>query len=122
MYDIVIHDGYENHTITGIPDEIGKKMLEDAFEAQKAAKLYEFKPGIICKYKKSNGLNKKNWFVLTKVWFEAINDGHFNAIYVDGDVIQDGSLGLIEKESNLDSDVSVALKKFFNAFDRELGE
>lgn len=122
MYNMTINDGHENYTITGIPDEVGKKMLEDAFAAQKAAKLYEFKPGIICKYKESDGSNKKNWFVLTKVWFEGINDGYFNAVYVDGDVIQYGTLELIEKGSSLDSDVSVALKTFFNAFDRELGE
>ena len=120
MYNMTINDGRENHTITGIPDEVGKKMLEDAFAAQKAAKLYEFKPGIICKYKESDGLNKKNWFVLTKVWFECINDGYFNAVYVDGDVIQYGSLDLIEKGSSPDSDVSIALKAFFNAFYQEL--
>ena len=122
MYNMTINDGYENHTITGVPDEVGKKILKDAFAAQKVAELYELKPGIICKYKESDGSNKKNWFVLTKVWFESVNEGYFNAIYVDGDVIQYGSLELIERESSLDSDVSKALKTFFNAFDRELGE
>lgn len=122
MYNMTINDGHENHTITGIPDEVGKKMLEDAFAAQKAAKLYEFKPGIICRYKDTNGLYKKNWFVLTKVWFEGINEGHFNAIYADGDVIQDGTLSLIEKDTNFDANVSGALKTFFDTFDRELGE
>lgn len=122
MYNMTINDGHENYTITGVPDEVGKKILNDAFAAQKAAKLYEFKPGIVCIYKESDGSNKKNWFVLTKVWFESVNEGYFNAVNVDGDVIQDGSLELIEKGSSLDSDVSKALKTFFNTFDRELGE
>ena len=64
MYNMTINDGYENHTITGVPDEVGKKILKDAFAAQKVAELYELKPGIICKYKESDGSNKKNWFVL----------------------------------------------------------
>lgn len=122
MYNMIINDGHENYTITDIPDEAGKKILEDVFAAQKAAKLYEFKPGIICRYKDSNGLDKKDWFVLTKVWFEDIDDGRFNAIYVDGDIIQDGTLSLIKKDTNFDANVSGALKTFFNAFDRKLGE
>lgn len=117
MYNMIINDGHKNYTITDVPDEVGKKMLEDAIIAQKAAKLYEFKPGIICKYKESNGLNKNNWFVLTKVWFEDIDGGHFNAIYADGEVIQCGTLELIEK----DKDISGALETFFNTFNRELG-
>lgn len=122
MYNMTINDGHENYTITGVPDEVGKKILQDAFAAQKAAGLYELKPGIICKYKESDGSDKKNWFVLTKVWFESVNEGYFNAVCVDGDVIQYGSLELIEKDTNFDANVSGALKTFFDTFNQKLGE
>ena len=120
MYNFTINDGKENHTIVEVPDEVGVKLLQDARAASKYAKLYEFAPGDICVYEAHwthmDIKPEEKYFCLTKVWFEDIGKGFFNAIYLDGDVINSGSLDLIRKVGSMHT----PLENFNNFFRAEL--
>lgn len=118
MYNFTINDGKENHTIVEVPDEVGAKLLQDARAASKYAKLYEFAPGDICIYTNhrdtKNMLDEEKYFCLTKVWFEDIGEGFFNAIYPDGCVLADGSLELITRVGHVNASYHTFVKDFKN--------
>lgn len=57
--------------------------------------LYDISVGNECSYK-----NNPDWkFIIVKIYFED-SKGFFNAVDKDGNVIEDGSLDLIEKTGN----------------------
>lgn len=120
MFNIVFNDGITERTIVGVPDGVGTKLYNEAKTARLHSELYDFEPGDICMYKiDTNDYNPEytNYFCIIKIWFESIDDGRFNAIQLNGDVIENGTLDLIVKIGHINDQIYNA---FINEFHKEI--